>query len=230
MHSVLKAMLGFVLLAAAVSCGPQGERGAASSAAKAGPTDVGPTTKTGANTYANKSLGVTITAIDGWTVIDDTKVKDLMSNSSDAVAGDDKQLKAVLEASRKKSGPFFTSFKLPVGAPVDFNPSLTAAYENVSIAPGVKTGKDYFFHTRKLMERGAIPYVWDDAEARPRTIGGQSFDEMRVHLERPGLPPIRQSYYAARHGDMVVAFILSYVTSEEREMLDAAVDNIRLDW
>jgi hypothetical protein len=184
--------------------------------------------KVSENAYRNAAFGLTVTAPDSWSVMDNQQTKRLMDVGTDVATAGNDRLKAVAEASKQGTTNIFTFFKHPLGTPVEFNPSVMGVAENLMLAPGVKTGRDYFFHARKLMEQSSMPveFVGDYTTAK---IGGQAFDRMNVRMDVNGVS-VNQSYYAARHDNFVVVIIQSYQTDAEREETMAVVDTIKLDW
>ena len=66
------------------------------------------------------------------------------------------------------------AFKHPVGAPVPSNPSIVCMAERVRDFPGIKRGKDYHYHARKLMESGQMKFEFSK-EITTEKIGGVEF-------------------------------------------------------
>lgn len=190
--------------------------------------DSGVAEKISENTYRNAAFGLTVTAPDGWFVMDNQQTERMMEVGTDVATAGNDRLKAVAEASKQATSNIFAFFKHPVGAPVEFNPSVMGVAENLMMAPGIKTGRDYFFHARKLMEQSSIPLeiVGDYTTTK---IGGQAFDRMDVRLDANGVA-VSQSYYAARHDNFVVVIIQSYQNEAERKETLAVLDTVRLDW
>ena len=184
--------------------------------------------KVSENTYRNAAFGLTVTAPDTWFVMDNQQTEKLMEAGTDmATAGNDK-LKAIADASKQATSNIFTFFKHPVGTPVEFNPSVIGVAENLMMAPGVKTGRDYFFHARKLMEQSSVP-IEILGDYTTTKIGGQAFDRMDVRMNANGVS-VNQSYYAARHDNFVVVIIQSYQNDAERKETMSVIETIRLDW
>lgn len=182
----------------------------------------------GGNVHHNDKFGLTVTSPKGWYVMNFDQTSKMMDTGIEVSAAGNERLKGVAEAAKQKTATIFTFFRLPPGSPVDFNPSVMGAAEDVSLAPGVETGKDYFFHARKLMEASNVPYQFENGY-KQRTIGGQVFDEMDLHVALNG-QRLGQSYYAARHGGSVVLFITSYKSEDDRKETDAVISSIILDW
>lgn len=213
--SILKCVVVCAAVFAAASCGPQPKGG-------------GVAEKISENTYRNEPFGLTVTAPDGWFVMDNAQTKKLMDMGADIAAPDDQRLKAGVRASMQNSSNLFTFFEHAPGAPVEFNASVIGMTENLAMAPGVKTGKDYFFHVKRMLEQSnvATEFVGD---YKTRKIGGQNFDQMDVRMTTNGVT-VSQSYYAAKHGEYAVGFVQSYINDEQRKATDVVIDSVKLDW
>jgi hypothetical protein len=214
LQTVVKCATVAAALIATASCGPR-------------PVASG-SEKVSENTYRNHAFGVIVTAPDGWFVMDNAQTRKMMDAGLDVAVGDNERLKAAAHASAQQSGNLFAFFEYAPGTPVEFNPSVVGVTENLSTAPGVKTGRDYFFHVRKIMEQSTIkPEFMGDYQSRK--IDGRDFDVMRLQMVVNGAT-VKQNYYAARHGDYAISFIQSYNSDEQLQATDAVIDSIRLDW
>jgi hypothetical protein len=223
---MIKQTLTPIALAAvmvAAGCGPNGAPagGGSNTADLAQPISK--------NTYQNKPFGITITAPDGWYVADNEMTRQIMDVGKQLTTdGQNAQTKAAMEASLARSSNLFTFLKHAPGTPVDSNPGILGISEDVSVAPGVERGSDYFFHMRKTLDASGADYdVVGDYETRK--IGGQDFDRLEIVLRTMGAAA-SQRYYAARHGKDMVVFIQSYNAPEDLAALDGVLDSVELDW
>lgn len=181
------------------------------------------------NTYRADMFGMTVTAPDGWYVAPSDVMDKMMASGQDiATSRMDETTQAMIDGSVARTVNLFTFTEYPPGAPVESSSAILGIAEDVSIMPGIERGRDYFFHARKLMEQSPIPTEIAE-EYGERTIGGHVFDRMDVVMGGPERQ-VRQNYYAARHGDHIVALIASYGTDEQRAALDEVIDSITLDW
>ena len=62
----------------------------------------------------------------------------------------------------------------------------------------------------------------------PRVIGGVTFDRLDLTMNAFGVE-IFQEYYAARRGNHIVGFILSYQNDTQRDQLRDVLDSIKFD-
>src|SRR5213593_2093295 len=90
------------------------------------------------STYTNSFFAMQLRIPDGWQVQDNEATRALLERGKTLVAGDDKNLSAILDASAQKSLPLLTVFKHPPGSPVDFNPSFMCIVERIQGLPGIK--------------------------------------------------------------------------------------------
>lgn len=181
------------------------------------------------NTYVSEKFGITATAPEGWYVMDSDVTKKLMDVGLNvSTAGADAQTKAAMDASLDRASNIFGFLKHPPGAPVEETAGIMAVAEDVSIAPGVTRGSDYFFHMRKLFERTGQDVQIADSYTTV-DIGGQSFDRMDLTMTMMG-HTASQRYFAARHANDIIAFIQSYSSPEDLATLDAVLKSIKLAW
>lgn len=178
--------------------------------------------------YVSPFFNLSIEMPEGWNALTPQQFADVFGVGVDWAAGDDEMMRKRLERSMGDSSGIFAFFESELGAPVDFNPNVAAIAENVRLAPGVKTGNDYFFHMQKLVQSMSVEATYEIAN-ESRKIGGVEFDKMNVGLEIGG-QHISQEYYAARHGDYIVTFMVTYSTKQQHETLLRILDTITLDW
>jgi hypothetical protein len=103
--------------------------------------------------------------------------------------------------------------------------------ENIGLMTGAKTGKDYFFHAKKLIAQTGGNYEFSD-DYRERVIGGVTFDVLDVNSSFNGVN-IEQTYYAARHEGFFITFIETHgaeETDESKAITSQILDSIKLDW
>jgi hypothetical protein len=167
--------------------------------------------------YRNEYFGMRVTMPKDWFALDDESRKALMQKGKKMIAGQDKNLEAALDASELNNVNLLVVYKYPPGTPVPYNPSLACVAEKVGHLPGIKTGSDYLYHVKKLMERSQLKY--DFAEnIYSEKIGGVSFDVQDTEVN-VGAFRIQQKYYAAIMKGYALGIVLSSTTKEEQEAL-----------
>jgi hypothetical protein len=215
LRSAVKLALVCVALLAAASC----DRGEGSA---------GLAKPAGESADHSDTFGLIVSPPPGWYVMNYDQTKKMMDVGVDIVTAGNDQMKALAEPAKKSISNIFAFFKSPPGAPVEFNPAVMAVAENVSLAPGIRTGRDYFFHAKRTLEQSAInTEIVNDSTMRK--IGGQEFDQMDIWMTMNGVT-LEQSLYAARHGDDIILITQLYHNDAEREETSAIIDSIKLDW
>ena len=220
-----KTSVSVALLVAALAvpaCSPKaggaGEKGAATLAA---PIDK--------NTYVNEQFGLTITAPEGWYVMDSAVTKRLMDVGLEMSTSEmDARAKAAVKASADNGSNLFGFMKYAPGKPVESNPGILGVAEDVTVAPGIERGSDYLFHVKTLL--GQTGMQANIAEGfQTIKIDGKDFDRMDMEIVSMGRTMF-QRYYAARHGNNVVSFIQTYQSPEELAELDKVLQSVKLKW
>ncbi len=177
-------------------------------------------------TYENTYFGFTLPLPSGWSVATPEAEEHIREIGKQALASDDPQLRASIEASAPKTFQLLTLTEHPVGAPVAFNPTIVVLAENVAHAPGVKTGADYLFHLAANLARGSIPYE-PLGEVSATELGGRPFHRMDFEVAPPS--GISQSYLFAREGTYVLGFVATARDQVELKELLGLVSQVRFD-
>lgn len=176
------------------------------------------------DTYEVAAFGMTAAKPAGWFAMNDVEASAIMDTGKKLAAGDDRALRALVEAGSARTRTLFGFFEHEIGAPVPVNANVMAIAENVGTTPGVKTGKDYFFHAKRLMQATSVHYTFKDG-APSRRIGGVEFDRMDAAAEIAG-NAFSQSYYAARRGDYMLVFVETYGSPEDQRRTSAVLDSV----
>jgi len=116
------------------------------------------------NKYINSFFGFEMELPPNWVVQTKEQMENLSKMGKELVAGDDENMKAVINASEINSANLLAVFKYEVGAVVDYNPNLMLVAENLKNTPGIKTGSDYLFQSRRFLKQSQIQYDYIDEE------------------------------------------------------------------
>ena len=103
--------------------------------------------------YSNKFFGFTIRIPNNWQVQDKKTRQMLMDSGKKAVAGEDKNLQAAMDASKSRTVNLLSVFRHPLSTPVSFNANLICSAEQIQQFPGIKTADDYIYHIRQLAQK-----------------------------------------------------------------------------
>lgn len=221
--SFLKYALAAGLALSMAACGDTSSSSSTSPAAESGAVETAKPRNADA-----ADMGVKATAPDSWYKLSADEGKKLMSAGVDMVTSNSDAMAATAEYAKQKTRVLYGAFAHAPGSPVETNASVLISAEDISIAPGVKTGKDFFFHAQRAIEMSGMPYTVDQ-ELTPYTIDGRSFDMGNMTLSVGGME-VKQRIYLAKRGDYMVSIAQSWVTDEELATTQAIVDGIKLDW
>lgn len=176
--------------------------------------------------YRNEYFGLTVTLPSEWSVQDNEARQQMMQTGREVIAGDDRNLKAAVKASEMKTVNLFAAFKHPVGTPVPYNPAIACVAERVRQMPGIKRGKDYLFHARKLLEAGQLSVSFP-SEISAESVGGRDFDVMPVDMSMAGMT-IRQKYYPTILKGYALSFVLCFTTDEDESALQDILKTVSI--
>lgn len=171
--------------------------------------------------YTNEYFGLTMTIPSEWSIQNEESRERLMEAGTEIIAGDDKNLKAVVKASELQTVNLFIAFKHPVGSAVTFNPGIACVAERIGHMPGIKRGSDYLFHARKILESSQMDVVFPE-DMSTENLDGIDFDILHVQISLLG-NTIQQKYYVAVIKDYALSFIVSYITDQERGAISEAL-------
>jgi hypothetical protein len=176
--------------------------------------------------YRNKYFGLTITIPAEWSIQDQESRQRIVETGTEIMAGEDKNLKAVIKASELQVVNLLFAFKHPLGTPVTSNPSIACIAERIRQTPGIKRGKDYHFHARKLLESSQmdVSFPRDISSVK---LGDVDFDIMYVQMALPGIT-VQQEYYATVMKDYALSFVVSFSNEKEKAELGKILDSIVL--
>lgn len=182
--------------------------------------------KTENGSYKNDYFGMEVLFNPNWIVQDKQEMNNLIEQGSDLVTGDNKSLKSIVKASQVNTAYLFAVFKHEVGAAVEYNPSFMIVAENTKNFPGIKNGKDYLFHAKKLMKQTQMSYSFEK-EVFEQTIGRSLFHNMETKLDYMG-KTIIQEYISTVNKGFSLCFIISYTNEEEKNELYDVINNIKI--
>lgn len=160
-------------------------------------------------TYYNSFFNLMLSIPDTWEVLDLESRMELMKQGGKIVAGDNRNLKAAIEAADLKSLNLLTAYEYPPGVAVSSNPGIMLIAEKIKHAPGIRRGSDYHYQAQKLMKlsRMQVSYPEDIYET---VIDGVSFDVMEAEITLgPGVV-IWQRQYATIVDDYALLLALTY--------------------
>jgi hypothetical protein len=168
--------------------------------------------------YHNDYLGFQIAIPAKWTIQDRETTDQKMQVGQKLAAGGDESVQAALDASESQTVNLVTAFQYLRGAPVEYNPSISCVAEGVAHLPGIKTGGDYLFHAKRLLQGGLVPCAFP-REVYTETVAGVEFHVLLAEMALLPTKIVKQEYFATVRKGYTLLLILSYSTDEERQML-----------
>lgn len=175
--------------------------------------------------YRNNYLGISLPIPKDWQVQGEAVVKQMMESDKEALAGDDQNFKASLDAADQNSLVLLTIFRYPLGTQVTYNPSIVWVAEKVSLYPGIQTGRDYLLNVRKIMESGQIQFQFNK-EIYSQMLGGVSFDLLETQVNIAKMT-VYQKYYATIRKGYAISFVISYATDDEARLLESILAGLK---
>lgn len=182
--------------------------------------------KTENGSYQNDYFDMEVLFNPNWIVQDKQAMNNLVTRGSELVTGDNKNLKSIVKASQVNTAYLLAVFKHEVGAAVEYNPSFMIVAENTENFQGIKNGKDYLFHAKKLLKQTQMSYLFEK-EVFEKKIGECLFHVMEAKLDYMG-KIIIQEYISTVNRGFSLSFIISYTTEEEKNELYEVINNIKI--
>lgn len=182
--------------------------------------------KTANGLYTNSYFNMTMPYDTSWFVQEKDAMNKLVLENSEMIFNDDQLTNKQLEASMINTAYLFTIFNYEVGAPVDFNPSLIVMAENLKNYPGIETGKDYLYHSKKLLKNSKINYTFGNDSVDIVKIGNEKFHRLRAYIETPDVT-ISQHYMCRITKGFSLAFIISYASPEKKLALETMLGKVQ---
>jgi hypothetical protein len=177
--------------------------------------------------YRNNYFGLSLTLPQDWIVQNREFFKKTIEVGAEAITGTDENMKVAFDAAKLNIVPLFAVSKHEAGAPVDSNPNINTLAERIHLAPGIKKGTDYLFHTRKFMEGSAMKFTFP-SETQAITIGGREFGVMEVEMNM-GPARLKQKHYATVLKGYALQFVITYTKEEELPILEQVIHSSKFD-
>jgi hypothetical protein len=178
-----------------------------------------------AGSYSNLFFDLMLNIPDSWHVLDLDSRLEIMKRGGEIVAGDNKSLKAAINAADLQSINLLTAYAHPPGAAVTTNPGIMLIAEKVAHAPGIKRGSDYHYHAKKLMKMSRMKVSYPQ-EIYEKTIDGVLFDIMETEIIMgPGVI-IRQKQYATIMKGYALMMALTYQDESGLSQLEEIVKTL----
>ncbi len=177
------------------------------------------------NQYKNDYFQFTMDLPQQWVLQNKEQTTALMEKGAEHIARDQDQERQMRKAAHVGTAYLVTLFRYEMGSPVPFNPSFLVVAENMNALPGVKKGRDYLFHARKMLESTALDYSYG-GPLRGEMVGGVGFDGMGMVLHSNGTE-VYQDYYATIKDGFALSIVMTYPDSATADTLRRIMSGIR---
>jgi hypothetical protein len=174
--------------------------------------------------YKNAYFGLTVTVPDKWQIQSSEVTRSMQERGKETLAGDDENFKSMLDASEKDSVNLITVFKFPLGAQVTSNPAFLCVAEKISMFPGITKGEDYLYHTRQLLAKSKVKYVFEE-KVDHIMIGDVPFD-VQSGVISFGNMSITQRFYVTIMKGYALSFVISGTTPAELKELEVIMKKV----
>jgi len=178
--------------------------------------------------YLNSFFGFEVGVPANWVVQTKEQSDNLSAMGKEAFAGDNQNMKALISASEVNTANLLTVFKYEMGSPVDFNPSFIFVAENLKFAPGIKSGSDYLFQTRKLLKQSQMQFDYLDEEFTKVVISSHEFYVMNASINSGGTI-INQRYYSTIQDGFCLSSVISFANDEQKSELEKVISTIKFN-
>lgn len=176
--------------------------------------------------YHNDYLGFEIAIPADWIIQDRETTDRKMRLGEKIAAGGEETVQTSLRDGESQTFNLVTAFRYLQGAPVEFNPCISCVAEGVAHQPGIKTGGDYLFHAKRVLQGGLVPSAFP-REVYTETVAGVEFHVLTAHLAAQPGKIVTNEYFAAVRKGYTLLLILSYTTAEERQTLRDILSTVR---
>jgi hypothetical protein len=188
--------------------------------------DASPVTKSDDNkTYTNEFFQMTVQKPESWYAQNQEEALETQKKGEKMLAGNDKNLKAMVEAAQDTTTQVFGFFEFPMGTPGKLNPNVLSAAENIKGAPGVKTGCDYIALTKEIIKKSQVSYEFDE-KCETKTVNGTEFGVVNAQLTI-GNQVVKQRYYAVIRGRHAISVIQTYFDAESEAKVNKVVESVK---
>lgn len=178
------------------------------------------------NKYVNSYFDCELSIPTDWIVQTKEQMEAISNKGKELIAGDDSNMKAMIKTSEINSATLLSVFQFERGAPVDYNSSISIVAENVKNLPGIKTGSEYLFQVRKMLELSKIKFDSIDTDFKKDIINNTVFYKMDTGITMMGIK-IKQSYYSTIVNGFSFSIVMSYTDEEQKNILLQSINSLK---
>jgi hypothetical protein len=182
------------------------------------------TTSTDGKLYINKFFRLTVQKPSSWYAQDMEESTVMHKQGGKLMAGDDKKMQALADAS--KPIPLFSFFEVKPGTIGRLNPNVIGVAEKIPFFVKVKTGCDYLEKASKIASKSQVRIAFGK-KCSSRTINGNTFNTMDAQISMNGVV-IKQRYFVALRKNHAISMIQTFAEPEDEAKLDKVVSSVTL--
>jgi hypothetical protein len=176
--------------------------------------------------YVNEFFNVTVEKPEGWYAQNTQESEALREKGGQMVAGDDKNMKAMVEASKQSTTPLFSFFEVAPGTPGKANPNVIGIAEDLKAAPGVKTGCDYLALAKQMAEKSQVKIEFSE-KCESKNINGSEFNFMDAQIKM-GNQVIKQRYFARVQKEHALSMVQTFMDEESEAKVDKVIATLNI--
>jgi hypothetical protein len=171
--------------------------------------------------YVNSYFDMEMSFPENWVVQSQEIQNELMRQGGEALAGDNKQMKAMMKVAEIRNANLFLASEYELGS-LEANPNINLVVENVKLTPTVKTGNDYLTQAVNLLKQSQYPYeIVGNFETK--TINNQEFTVMNGVI----YDVIHQKMYVILKNDFAMVFTITYFDDEQKTVLESVINSVK---
>ncbi|UCG05551.1 MAG: hypothetical protein JSV83_16780 [Desulfobacterales bacterium] len=152
-----------------------------------------------AGVYTNTFFDLAIAIPEDWYVLDAEARNEMMRQGSKVAAGDNRNLKAALNAADLDNLNLLAAYEHAPGTPVSTNPGIMVIAEKVKHMPGIKQGRDYHYHSKKMMQMSNMNISFTE-EIYEELIDDVPFDVMEMQINVGNIVIMQKQYVTIMNG------------------------------
>jgi hypothetical protein len=149
-----------------------------------------------------------------------------MELSKAAMSAGDPAKKAVVEEQMKRTHVLFTVHQHPYGTPVPVNPAITVMATDVSVAPGIQSGRDQLLALKMSLPQQRLDFKII-REPTDCTFGGKSFSRMDITVEAANGKTLYLSHVALVLNRYGIDFMFTAQGSDQLEVLVQTLNTLQ---
>jgi hypothetical protein len=179
------------------------------------------------NLYKNGFFGLAYQFPEGWTPHGEKTKKHIMEIGKSAVSGDTNLEKGAYLDAEKRTVVLLSVFKYPLGTPVDDNDGIQVMSEDVSFAPGIKSGKEYLQLMARNLRAAKMP-VELQRDPEEVSLAGQTFYRQNIILTVRS-KQVYETIMATVLKEHALVFILVGSSDDGRTALAKTLETVHFD-